>query len=253
MARVRDGQVAVADPENTFLGAQDAEGFEELVGLRLSGMPSAVLTSLKFQPQALPGIQHARESLSSWLTNPPQANATGRFAAPPGRIAVVLPRANEAIPAFLKAARAGRENATVVLDPDQIRIAFDFRGHNPSAIAALKQAGTLRSFVLRTVEGHVLVGKSRSLGGRHGNRFVALADVSQLMPHGRLRLPEIIVEAEWIGLWADITEDAARAAANNWTPFMAAEANPEIVLGIPAAATAPVGPGARAPGGVLAG
>src|SRR5687767_10321138 len=140
MARVREGQVAGGDPESTFLGAQDAEGFEELIGLRLSGMPSAVLTCIKFQPQALPGIQHARESLSSWLTNPPQANPTGRFAAPPGRIAVVLPRANETIPAFLKASRAGRVNPTVVIEPDEIRIAFDFRGHNPSAIAALKQS-----------------------------------------------------------------------------------------------------------------
>jgi len=255
VARVGEGCVAVGDPEGVFLGAEDGEFFQELVGFRLAGMSSAILAALRFQSHGLPGVPYARESLASYLTRPPRAPLSGPFAAPAGRVGALMPRAYESMPDFLRGLRAGRDVPSIVLDPGQIQLAFDFRTHNPSALEVLKQgAGPLRVYALRTVDGHVLVGRSRTLGGRQSHRFVALADAFQFTPHGRLRLPDIMLSASWIGLWSDVTEENTRLATAQWTPFLARDANPEIVLGMPSAATVgaasaeqPVVPASRFP------
>ena len=236
LARVREGHVAAGEPEKVYLGADDGEFFEELIGMRLGGMGSVILAALRFQDRGLPGIPNGRESLASYLTRPPRPPQSGPFAAPAGHIAALMPRANESIPDFLRGRRAGRVVPSIVLDPAQIRVAFDFRAHNPSALDALKRGvGPLRTYAVRTVAGHVLTGQSVTLGGRQSHRFVALANVVQFTPNGRLRLPDLMIASSWIGLWADVTEETERLATALWTPFMPSEANAELVLGLPSA------------------
>ena len=143
LTRVRDGHSAESHPDGIFLGADDREFFQELVGFRLAGMRSAVLAALRFQKHGLPGIQFARESLAGYLARPPAAPQSGPFAAAAGRIVALMPRAQEPIPGFLKGLRAGRDTPSMVLDPRQISVAFDFRAHNPSAQETDKQRAGL--------------------------------------------------------------------------------------------------------------
>lgn len=252
LERVRAGYIVADDPGRVFLGADDGEVFQELVGLRLAGLRTPVLVVFRFQGHGLPGIPHARESLASYLESPPRAPQSGPFAAPAGRVAALLPRADEAIPAFLRGLRAGRDVPSIVLDPRRVRLAFDFRAHNPSALEAVKQrAGPLRTYALRTVDGHVLTGRSSDMGGSEDHRFVALSDAVQFTPRGPVRIPSVMLNTSWVALWMDVSEEATRLAAAHWVPFLAADANPDIVLGLtsrPAPASAPLlkpaGPGA---------
>ena len=234
LARVRDGHNAEGDPDGIFLGAEDGEFFQELVGFRLAGMRSTVLAVLRFQKHGLPGIPFARESLAGYLARPPAAPRTGPFAAPARKIVALMPRAYEPIPRFLEGLRAGRDTPSMVVDPRQIRVAFDFRGYNPSALETDKQrAGPLRTFAIRTVAGQVLTGRSHDLGGAEDHRFLALTEAVQIMPRGRLRLPNVMLNASWVATWTDVTEEATRLAAAHWIPFLAAEASADIVLGLP--------------------
>ena len=235
LARVRDGHSAESHPEGIFLGADDGEFFQELVGFRLAGMRSSVLAVLRFQKHGLPGIQFARESLAGYLARPPAAPQSGPFAAPAGRIVALMPRVHEPIPRFLKGLRAGRDTPSMVLDPRQIRVAFDFRAHNPSAQETDKQrAGPLRTFAVRTAAGQVLTGRSRGLGGAGDHRFLALTDTVQVMPQGSLHLPSVMLNVSWVATWMDVTEEATRLAAAAWIPFLASEASADVVLGLPA-------------------
>ena len=233
LARVREGQVAVADAEATYLGAADDEFLQELIGLRVAGMPAVLLAVLSFHRRSFPGIVHARESLAGYLTSPPRSGLPAPFVLGDG-ISVLLPRADEAIPSFLRALRAGRQVSSMVLDPGRIRVAFDFRGHNPSAVEAVRRAaGEPRTYVLRTVEGHVLSGRSPVTPGEDA-RFLALGDVVQYTPTGSYRLVDLMVNAGWIAAWADVTEEKPEVAARVWPPFLAGSATPELVLGLPA-------------------
>lgn len=236
LTRVRDGFIAIEDPDAVFMGADDGEVFQELVGFRLAGMGAPVLAALRFQAHGLPGIAHARESLSSYLENPPRTPLTAPFSAPAGRIVALMPRAHESIPGFLRGLRAGRKVPSMVLDPRRIRLAFDFRSHNPSALEMVKQrAGPLRTFAVRTVDGHVLTGRSSAVGGREDHRFVALSDAVQFTPRGRIRLPNLMINGSWLAMWMDVSEETDRLAAAHWSPFLPADANPRSILGLPAA------------------
>jgi hypothetical protein len=248
LARVREGHTAVGVPQSVYLGADDGEFFEELIGIRLDGMGSAILAALRFQDHGLPGIPNARESLASYLTKPPRAPQSGPFAAPAGHIAALMPRANESIPAFLRGRHVGRVVPSIVIDPAQIRVAFDFRAHNPSALDTLKKGvGPMRRYAVRTVAGHVLTARSVTLGSRQSPRFIALADVVQFTPSGRVNLPDLMLAASWIGLWSDVTEETERLATALWTPFLPSEANSEIVLGLSSAPITRLAPEQSAP------
>jgi hypothetical protein len=227
LERIRAGQVAAVDPERVFLGAHDGEFFQELVAFVMYGMPTVMLAALRFRSHGLPGVSYSRESLAAYLTHPP------RGAAPwGGRVEALLPRTHEPIPSFLAGLRAGRAMPSVVLDPTRIRLAFDFRGHNPSAFATAKQAaGPLREVAVRTEDGHVLTGRSRAASGAGRDRFIALADAVQVTPRGPIRVPELIINRSWIAIAADVTDETTRVATGYWAPFQASDANPELVLG----------------------
>jgi hypothetical protein len=229
----------VAEPGAVFLGAEDGDSFQELIAFRMAGMNSVELAVFSFQTYALPGVPHARESLATYLSNPPMPPRSGPFAAPTGSIGVILPRTDESIPQALKSLRGGRPAPSLVLDPRRIQLCLDFRAHNPSSREVVKRgAGRLSAFALRTLDGHVLTCRSASMGARAEDGFVALTDVIQVTPRGTLRLPDLILNASWIAMWAELTPENARMATGYWAPFLASEANPDAVLGpLPAGAT----------------
>jgi hypothetical protein len=245
--RLHDGQVTAATPGSVFLGAEDTDSFQELIAFRMAGMRSVGLGVLSFRSHGLPGVAYPRESLASYLNSPPMPPRAGPFAAPTGSIAMLLPRADESVSNTLKALRGKRPAPSLVVDPRRIQLAFDFRGHNPSSREIVKRyAGPLRRFVVRTAEGQVLTGRSASIGARADDRFVALTEVVQMTPRGTLRLPDLILNSAWIATWAEVTEDEMRVAVGFWPPFLATEANPDIVIGQP---PAPAKRGAEQPAG----
>ena len=82
--RLRVGQVSAAEPGAIFLGAEESDGFQELIGFRMPGMTSVGLAVFSFRSQGLPGVAYARESLASYLSSPPMPPRTGPFSAPTG-------------------------------------------------------------------------------------------------------------------------------------------------------------------------
>jgi hypothetical protein len=239
-ARVGGGVVTVTDPRAIFLGAEDGDSFQELVALGMTGARGVMLAVLRFPKHGLSGVPYSRESLARYLTSPPHTGRSGQLPVPSGQIAALLPRTNEAIPGFLAGLRAGRATPSVILDPSRIRLAFDFRGHNPSASPIAKgAAGPLRAVAIRTVDGHVLTGRASRIGGEGDrDRFVAVADVVQVTPRGTVQISDLILNTSWIAICADVTEETPRIATAFWAPFLAKDASPEIVVGLPAAAPA---------------
>lgn len=229
LERVRDGYSFIPDPESIYLGRQDGDHFWELVGLRLQGCPVVVLAALRFKRQARPGVPDARESLATYLTTNPDPEAGDE-----GRLTALLPNKDQEIPAFLSGLRAGREFSPVSIDRLRVEVAFDFRADNPSAIRDLKEAAApLRSHYYRTVDGHVFRGEShqvRTPFGSPGARFLAVRGPEQLLPQGIIRLPTLFVAHKFIGLQADVTEEAARLAVRNWVPFLSGTASREGLI-----------------------
>jgi len=230
--RVRSGHTITPNPGAVYLGGDDGDHFWELVGLRLVGVPTVVLAAMRFRRHDLPGIDHARESLASYLSSPPSPRHTDE----PGAVPVLLPSAREKIPTFLAGLRAGRVVPPVHIDPAHIQLAFDFRMHNPWAVEAFKRlVGPLRTVTFRTVDGHLVKGKSRTVHPASGclDPFVAVQSPVQLMGAGVLPLPTMIFSRSYLGMAIDTTEEAPRLAARNWLPFLPASASQESLLLLP--------------------
>jgi hypothetical protein len=231
LQRVQDGHTADTNPEAVFLGRDEGDAFWELVGLRMTGCPVVLLAALRFQRHDLPGVPFGRESLASYLSGPPYRSSNE-----PGTLAAVLPSAMQTIPFFLRGLQVGRSVTTVNLDPSRVEVAFDFRSHSPSALAALKaKAPPLREYYLRSVAGHVLRGYSHELSARHAeeNQFIAVRSPVQVTPSGSQELPSLIVNRRFVTLTADVTEEATRVAAGNWVPFLTAAAARQSILPLP--------------------
>ncbi len=230
--RVRSGHTITPNPGAVYLGGDDGDHFWELVGLRLVGVPTVVLAAMRFRRHELPGIDHARESLASYLSSPPSP----RHSDVSGAIPVLLPSAREKIPTFLAGLRAGRVVPPVHVDPTQIQAAFDFRMHNPWAVEAFKRlVGPLRSMIFRTRDGHLIKGQSRTIHPADGcpDPFVAVQSPVQLMGAGVLPLPTLIFNRSYLGMAVDTTDEAPRLAARNWLPFLPASASQESLLLLP--------------------
>ena len=229
LERVRDGYSYIPDPESVYLGKVEEDHFWELVGLRLQGCPVVVLAALRFERQERMGVPDARESLARYLSASPDP-ASGRD----GRITALLPHKDQEIPAFLSGLRAGREFAPVSIDRLRVEIAFDFRADNPSAVRERKQAAPqLRTHYFRTVSGHVVRGESHVVEAPIGAptaRFLAVRNPEQILPKGVIRLPTVFIAHGFIGLQADVTEEAARLAVRNWVPFLGGVASREGLL-----------------------
>lgn len=226
LERVRDGYSYIPDPESVYLGSVEADHFWELVGLRLQGCPVVVLAALKFKRIERVGVPDARESLAAYLSGTPDpASGDG------GRLTALLPNKDQEIPAFLSGLRAGREYAPVSIDRLRVEVAFDFRADNPSAIR--EAASPLRSHYFRTVSGHVIRGESHMVDAPFGSpvaRFLAVRGPEQILPQGVIRLPTIFLAHRFIGLQADVTEEAARLAVRNWIPFLSGAASREGLI-----------------------
>jgi hypothetical protein len=229
LERVRDGYSYIPDPESVYLGRVEGDHFWELVGLRLQGCPVVVLAALRFERQERMGVPDARESLASYLSAKPDPDG-----AESSRITALLPNKDQEIPAFLSGLRAGREFAPVSIDRLRVEVAFDFRADNPSATREQRAAASpLRQHYFRTVSGHVVRGESHLVEaplGAPAARFLAVRNPEQLLPKGVIRLPTIFIAHRFIGLQADVTEEAARLAVRNWVPFLGGVASREGLI-----------------------
>jgi len=232
LERVRSGHTITPNPEAVFLGGEDGDHFWELVGMRMVGCPVVVLAALRFRRHDLPGIEHARESLASYLFPPPAPRDTDAR----GMIPALLPNAREKISAFLAGLRAGRSVAPAYLDPAHIEVAFDFRMHNPWALESVRRAvGPLRTFIFRTRDGHLLRGQSRAGPGAStdDDGFVAIQTPVQLIGSGSMPLPTLIVRRSYLGLMVDVTDEGPRLAAQNWLPFLPSTASQRSLIPLP--------------------
>ena len=229
LERVRDGYSFIPDPESVYLGRQEENHFWELIGLRLQGCPVIVLAALRFRREERMGVADARMSLAAYLSEKPDPQA--RLAEP---LTALLPNKDQEIPAFLAGLRAGREFAPVTIDRLRVEVAFDFRADNPSATREEKEAASpLRRHYYRTVSGHVFRGESHQIDvalGHSSARFLAVRSPQQLLPQGVIALPTVFVAHKFIGLQADVTEEAARLAVRNWIPFLSGAASREGLL-----------------------
>jgi len=232
LERVRSGHTVTPSPEAVFLGGEEGDHFWELVGLRMVGCPVVVLAALRFRLHDLPGIEHARESLASYLLPPPAPRDTDDR----GMIPALLPNAREKISTFLAGLRAGRAVAPVYLDPAHIEVAFDFRMHNPWALESVRRAvGPLRTFIFRTRDGHLLRGQSRAApaAGSPTEGFVAIQTPVQLIGSGSVPLPTVIVRRSYLGLMVDVTDEGPRLASQNWLPFLPSTASQRSLIPLP--------------------
>ena len=73
-------------------------------------------------------------------------------------------------------------------------------------------------------------GKIDVASGRSSARFLAVRSPQQLLPQGVIALPTVFVAHKFIGLQADVTEEAARLAVRNWIPFLSGAASREGLL-----------------------
>jgi len=246
--RVRYGHLVDPSPESLYLGSEDDDSFWELVGLRLTGCPIVVLALLRFQNLGLPDIPNSRESLSSHLSTLPAPRAFEEI----GALSVILPPHDQRIPFFLKRLRAGLRVSSVSLDPARVEVAFDFRLQNPTLVREFRDGALpLRDHYYRTVDGHVVRGRSHEIpaaapADRH--RFVAISSPEQITPQGIYPLPTIFVNRAYLALRAHAASPEEAASLVNWIPFAADLANPGSLLPIPApraaeqAAAAAAGP-----------
>jgi len=227
LERVRDGYAYIPDPEQVYLGRQEADHFWELVGLRLQGCPVVVLAALRFERLDRKGVPDSRTSLSAYLSVPEADPGHAR------RITALLPHKDQSIPQFLMGLRAGREFAPVSIDRVRVEVAFDFRADNPSAVKDLRDAAQpLKSHYYRTTGGHVFRGESHELAPMEGaeHRFLAVRSPEQLLPQGVIHLPTVFVAHRFVSLQVDVTAESARLAVRNWVPFLAVTASPEGLI-----------------------
>lgn len=230
LERIAGTETTAPDPRKVFLGPDDGAHFWEVVGFRIRGVPSLVLGALRFQRQELPGREHARESLSAYLSAPPPPLVTRQGAARSGEISAFLPRWSETVPEFLDRLRAGVETDAVHLRPDLIEVAFDLRKDNPGAYESGRQrAGPLVPHAIRTGDGHVLYGLARYQAG-DPDAFVALTQVQQFAPRQKISLPAIMVNREYISAMVVLSDEPTRMAAAQWAPFLPATANERHLL-----------------------
>ena len=220
LARIREGHANVHDPDNMFLGEDQVDHFWELIGICIRGHASPILGAVRFRRHDFPGEAYARESLASYLSAPGARTAGGMISGQAG-LPVLLPRASDEIPDFLRSLRGGRAPRPISLDPSSIEVAFDFRMHNPFVLNALrKSSDPLKRRFLRTTRGHVLTGLSHDPLDPHAvGEFLAIKDPVQHTPKGKLSLPHLAVNRSFISLSADASEAATRLAAPHWVPF----------------------------------
>ncbi|MEZ4422311.1 MAG: hypothetical protein R3E98_02790 [Gemmatimonadota bacterium] len=230
LLRVETGHIAVTDPEAVYLGHAEGDRFWEVIGLRLAGHPSPILGAVPFRRHELPGVLHSREPLASFLSSPATpGRGGGPLLAPPGWIPMLLPRARETIPAFLRSLRAGKVPKPVLIDPGTIELAFDFRLENPFGMASLRRP--LLRHLIRTERGHLITGYCHDpMEGSTQPAFLHVKDPVQHTAQGSRRLLPLAIRRSFITLMVDISDDETRMAAAQWVPFSPASATPHHLL-----------------------
>ena len=241
LERVRYGHLVDPAPDSVYLGAEEDGYFWELVGLRLAGCPVVVLALLRFQLLDLPDIPYARESLSTYLSTVPRPRSMDEA----GALTAILPPHDQSVSFFLKRLRAGLASSPVSLDPARVQVAFDFRLQNPMLIPDFRSgAEPLRDHVYRTVDGHLLRGRSHEIPPTlpvELHRFTAISSAEQITPAGVYPFPTLFVNRRYLALRAQGATREEMAQLMRSVPFLPSSASSESVLPLPVAPAAEVG------------
>lgn len=234
LERVRYGHLVDPSPETVYLGSEEDGHFWELVGLRLAGCPVVVLALLRFQRLDLPDIPYARESLSTYLSTLPSPRSIDEA----GALTAILPPNDQGVSFFLKRLRAGLRAGPVSLDPARVQLAFDFRLQNPTLVPDIRMgAAPLRDHVYRTVDGHVLRGRSHEIPAtlpEEMHRFTAISSPEQITPTGVYPFPTLFVNRRYLALRSQASSREEMATLMRSVPFLPATASAESVLPFPA-------------------
>ncbi len=156
-----------------------------------------------------------------------------------GAIAYRVPRPNRAFRSPIrKRLRGGLVPGPVNLDPARIEVAFDFRLQNPTLIPDLRdEAEPLRDHYYRTLDGHVVRGRSHAVPATapdESHRFVAISSPEQITPSGVYPLPALFVNRRYLAVRALARTRDETLAVMKWVPFLPASAAHESILPLPA-------------------
>lgn len=194
-------------PLDYFLGEDRPEAFRELVAFRLRGCPTLLVGLFQFRRQPSVRQAHARRSLVNYLNQPPKELGINSAARPEHLLEVRLPEPGEPIPEFLRRDRRGERGHAIFVDVNSIQLAFDFRLDNPSeSLPGAGRSAVSEAHVFRTVEGHLLLGRSQGLHTKlhRDGEFIALAEARQIGPGGERFLPNLAIRRSFLALDAQV-------------------------------------------------
>ena len=123
------------------------------------------------------------------------------------------------------------------LDPARVEVAFDFRLQNPTLVPDFRSgAAPLRDHVYRTVDGHLLRGRSHEIPAtlpEELHRFTAISSPEQITPEGVYPFPTLFVNRRYLALRAKASTREEMALLMRWVPFLPASASAEGILPLP--------------------
>lgn len=230
--RAPEADRSASAPEDRFLVQEEGHVIHELLGFRVQGHPCALLGAFRIPKHSRAPGRYGRSALGPFLSSPPRGLAISDVSVPPGLLLVNLPRGSESIPTFVERLRSGDEEP-VLIDPQLVELAFDFRFRNPSEVKMLPtQAVVPRRCLVRTTHGHVLSGLSVDLYRTLHREVshVALADVIQHRVGSKILLPTVALHRSLLTAHAMVEEGAASATSLLFHP---STANQQHVFGKP--------------------
>ena len=197
-----------AMPPEVFLLRNDESYLWELVGLRLRGLDTLLLAGMRFRRQEGGERGLARASLVSYLSTPDRE--IGLTVAPrPGHLLeLVLPDPRLPILKFLERSRAGETFPTLLVDRDDVELAFDFRLENPSRLRHEKGVAITRQrYLFRTLAGHVLSALPHALPAKlhRDDAFLALREPIQHTEDRDHVLPTLVFHRRVLTAAAELT------------------------------------------------
>ncbi len=206
--------------------------FWELVGLRVEGLSRALLGAVRFQAQTRDRSRFARRSLASYLSSPPRSIGIDHSTYPADLVELRVPREGETFPDLLARLKSGQRTGSVHVDADLVELAWDFRPENPSTERPKRGQSPGECLLLRSREGHVLVGESTNLTTklRSSRHFIALTGVAQWLPDRRFSLPTLVIHRRFLTMVSNLSDDRDSDAGKLPAPFARETLNPFHLL-----------------------
>lgn len=190
-------------PPELYLVRDEGATFWELIGFRIRGHAATLLGALRFKRQEPSFGRYARQPLGFYLSAPPKELGVSKTARPANMLEMLLPNADEDIPAFQRRLRSGEAAQVLYVDAELIEYAFDFRTENPSVEREQVQfTGQVEMHLFRSIRGHLFSGSSHGLHIKlHRNMtFFAVRSPVQHAPTRVHLLPTLFVHRSFVAM-----------------------------------------------------